>query len=435
MSIRYRAVPPEDADADADADAAGHAARVGRLERLLARRDVGLSEVQQAVADASDDELMPFGLRAYRLNLLSLFGNSWSREAIFATARRAAISKILGGWEHHHQYLPGLRAVADEPRLLGLPTDIVGDLLARGRGLVMMTFHLGHMRQIATDLAHAQIPILGPLASDAFNNYRTARLANPQAALWTHLRVVNVEERGGGFALARTLAGGGCILSTIDGNTGLDGPRGDQRRTTVPLLDATAKVKTGLFDLAARFGAPILVVVAFTDHGRRVCTTAPVIDPGGPLAGEESTRFVAASTRAAYAVLGATLTEHADEWCGGDLFHQWKVPCRMPLAEIASVERDLATRLADGASLIVNRRRILSLDDHSDLVWSDAVSGKCFRLPQDMTAAAQRLCAHETGIDSHWLDQYPDAERSRTWAMLCQLASRNAITVRDHAAP
>lgn len=408
--------------------------RVGRLEELLARKGIGLREVRDGVESASDAELMPFGLRAYRLNLLSLFGNSWSREAIFTAARRAAISKILGGWEHHHHYLPGLRSIADEAQLQDTPTDLVKDLLARGRGLIVMSFHLGHMRLIATDLAHSGISILGPLASDAFNNYRTARIANPQAALWTRLGFVNVEERGGAFTLARTLAGGGCILSTIDGNTGLDGPHGNQRRTTVPLLEATARVKTGLFAMAARFGSPILIVVAYTQGGTRVCSTAPVIDPERPLAGEASKRFVETATRTAYSVFGATLTAHADEWCGGDLFHQWKVPCRSPSHDLSTVERDLASRLAGGESLVVDRRRILPLDGGDDLVWSDAVSGKCFRLPQDMAAAADRLCAHETGIDLRWLDQHAGAARSRMWAMLCQLASRNAIAVRDHAA-
>jgi len=414
----------------ADVYPAEHSARVDRLENLLARRDIKLSEFEKGVECATDLELIPFGLRAYRLNLLSLFGNSWSPDKIFTTARRAAISKILGGWEHHHHYLPGLRGVA-EPELTDLPTEIIKSLLAQGRGLIVMSFHLGHMRQIATDLAHSNIPILLPLATDAFNNYQTARRANPNAALWTHLRPVNVEERGGSFALARTLSGGGCVFSTIDGNTGLDGPHGSRRRTTVPLLEATAKVKTGLFDMAARFGAPILIVVAYTERGRRICRTAPVIDCGGPLPDEESKRFVETSVRAAYAFLGATLKEHADEWCGGDLFHQWRLPSSTPPSELSDVESHLATRLADGDSLVVNRRRILSLDDDTNLIWSDAVSGKCFRLPQDMAVAAQRLWAHETGIDLHWLDQNPDVERLRTLTVLYQLAARDAIVVKD----
>jgi hypothetical protein len=344
MSIGSSAVMP------IIADRADDPATAGGLERLLARRDVSLREIEDRVESASDAELLPFGLRAYRLNLLSLFGNSWPREKIFATARRAAMSKILGGWEHHHHYLPGLRATGNEPQLRNAPTELARTLLARGRGLIVMSFHLGHMRLIATDLAHSGISICGPLASDAFNNYRTARIANPLAALWTHLRVVNVEERGGSFTLARTLARGGCVFSTIDGNTGLDGPHGNQRRTCVPLLEATAKVKTGLFDLAARFGSPIMIVIAHSDRQNRVCRLAPVIDPGKALLGEESKCFVEATTREAYAFFGATLIDHADEWCGGDLFHQWRVPRHTPPRDPAAVARDLTLRLAEGAS-------------------------------------------------------------------------------------
>lgn len=406
------------------------AAGGGRLHQLLARRGLSLREAEDGIRSASDAELMPFGLRAYRLNILSLMGKSWSRTKVFEAARQAAISKMLGGWEHHHHYLPRLTAASDRPCLDAIPVDRVRGLLARGRGLVVMSFHLGHMRLLATDLAHSGIPICLPLASDAFSNYRTARIANPTAGVWSHLRIVNVEERAGSLSLARVLAGGGCILSSIDGNTGLDGPLGHQRRSTVRLLEAKASVKTGLFDMAARFGSPILITVACTQDGKRVCTTAPVIDPGGPLAGEESRHFVETAVRDAYAFFGATLMEHADEWCGGDLFHQWRVAEERSPDDPAAVEHDLTARLAQGDSLVLDHRRILPLESDGDIVWSDAVSGKCYRLPGGMAAMAEQLSCLEAGVDTAWLRSHSDIAQSRLWPLLCFLASRGAITTR-----
>lgn len=406
----------------------------GRLARLLSQSGADDAALREGVESATDDELLAFGLRAYRLNLLSLFGSSWSREKIFATARRAAISKILGGWEHHHRYLPGLGAVADRQRLRGTPSDHVAHLQAQGRGLVVMSFHLGHMRQIATDLVHAGISICAPLAFDAFNNYRTAQIANPSAALWKGLRVVNVEERAGTFALARALAAGTCVFSTIDGNTGLDGPHGNQRRTQVPLLEARARVKTGLFDMAARFGVPLLVVVSHTEGAERVCSAAPVIDPGGPLGGEAAERFVADAIGEAYAFFAETLRDHADEWCGGDLFHQWKVPDRRPPQDLRAVDRTLGTWLAEGGSLIADRRRILPLDGERGLVWSDAVSGKCYQLPEAMSLLVARLLDQDAGIDLQWSACLPEDIRAMSWNHICYLAARGAIIVNGDTA-
>lgn len=397
-----------------------------RLAQWLEGGGCSRQELLAAVRALSDAELMPFGLRAYRLNLLSLFGETWSRQRIMRTARAAAISKVVGGWEYHHDYLPGLTEAAAPAALADLPCDLVQEILARGRGLIVASFHLGPMRYLASDLAHAGIPTCVPLARDSHHDYQSARTANSKAALWKSLRIVNAEQPTGAIALAKTLAGGGCVMSTIDGNTGLDGPRGGQRRATVRILGTTARVKTGLFDMAARFGAPILVIIAHTANGRRSCRTAPVIDPGEALRGDAGARFVENAIQNAYAFFGEALRDHADEWCGGDLFHQWRLPVDPPRRDPVDVERSLQRDLAAGARLTVNHRRIVALGDGPETIWSDAVSGRCYKLPVDMAGLAERL-TQPGGADLDWLDTRPAAERARAWAFLCQLASRDAI--------
>lgn len=401
-----------------------------RLKRLLSARG-DRREVEEAVHALSDEELIPFGLRAYQVNLLSLFGEIWPEERVAATARSAAISKIIGSWDYHHHYLPGLTGAADGPQVADVPVDLIKDILSRGRGLVLMSFHLGPMRYLGSDLSHAGVPVCMPLARDSFADYESARAANPGAGVWERLRFVNVEDAGGPLALAKTLARRGCLMSTVDGNTGLDGVRGDQQRTVVRILGSEARVKTGLFAMAARFGAPILAGIAHSDGGRRVCRTTPAIDPGGPLAGDKAQAFVEAAVQGVYSFFGEALQDHADEWCGGDLFHQWKLPSSLPNRDIAQVERGLGLSLGAGGRIAINRRRIVPLD--GDSIWSDAPSGKCFRLPAEMAALARQLSEPGSGVGLEWLDRHSAAERSRIWTFMCQLASRDAIGPMEQA--
>lgn len=413
--------------------AASRSAGRGRVQRSPAELKRLLSqsgdrrEVEEAVHGLSDSELIAFGLRAYHLNLLSLFGETWSEEKIAATAREAMICKIIGSWDYHRDYLPGLTAAVDGPQVRDVPLDLIRDILAGGRGLVLMSFHLGPMRYLGSDLSHAGIPVCMPLARDSFENYEDARAANPDAAVWECLRFVNVEDPGGPLALAKTLARRGCLMATVDGNTGLDGVRGDQQRMIVRILDSEARVKTGLFAMAARFGAPILAGIAHTSEGIRLCRTRPVIDPGGPLAGEQAEHFVETAVQSVYSFFGEALREHAGEWCGGDLFHQWRVPSSLPQRDIGEVEQCLGRSLGAGGRLTINRRRIVQLSGDGDTIWSDAPSGKCFKLPAEMAGLASQLSEQSNGVGLDWLDGHSETERSRIWTFMCQLASRDAI--------
>jgi hypothetical protein len=243
-----------------------------------------------------------------------------------------------------------------------------------------------------------------------------------------------VEDRGGALALAKTLARGGCLQAAIDGNTGQDGPRGDQQRAVVRILDSEARVKTGLFFMAARYGSPILAGIAHTSGEKRLCRTTPVIDPGGPLAGEEAERFVETAVQSVYSFFGEALREHSDEWCGGDLFHQWRMPSSLPRRDIGEVEQSLGRTLREGGRLALNRRRIVPLSSDGDTIWSDALSGKCFKLPAEMAGLAEQLSSQGSGVGLEWLDRHSGAERSRIWNFMCQLASRDAIRPMEQAA-
>jgi hypothetical protein len=407
---------------------ASHAsARLERLDYLLARSDSSKSEVFELVHSLSDDELLSFGLRAYRLNLLSLFGQEWSSEKIARTARGAAISKILGGWEYNQHYLPRLTKEPDAPRLAGDLVQQVRALLERGRGVVAVSFHLGHMRYIPSELVHAGIKTHMPLANDSYNDYSTGRAANPNAAFWKLFNFVNVEARAGAIGLAKGLARGELVFSTIDGNTGADGVRGDDLRSTIDLLGSKCRVKNGMIAMAARFGSPVLPMVSHDVDGQRVCRMGPVHDPGGPLQGEASERFVEEAVQGAYTLLGETLRSHADEWCGGDLFHQWRLPDPTTKRPVEELERSLTEHMKTGGRVAMDTRRIVELPGDNDIVWTDARTGRCYKIPSTMTNLATRLADESQGVDQQWLDRHPSDERSKMWSLICQLASRDAI--------
>ncbi len=397
-----------------------------RLERLL-QEDGEPSKVSAEINAASDEALIPFGLKAYTMNLLSLFGETWDPARLRATARAATISKMLGGWEYHHHYLPSLTSEPDAIRLEDMPIRLVRETLDQGRGAIIMTFHLGHMRYLPSDLSHAGIEVFVPLAGDAYVDYASARQANPQAALWKNLLFENVEISAGSIALARTLAKQGCVLSAIDGNTGIDGTNGDQQRAKVQIHGVAAQVKSGLFSLAARFGTPIILAAAHNSGDRRICRVGPLIDPESRLNNEEKEAFVAASAQTAYSFFGEVLDQHADEWCGGDLFHQWRVPSRTPAIELSEIEPALTRILQAGGRLGVNSKRIVPLHSGDDLVWSDARSGGCFRLPTEMANVVTRLAEPGAGVDRKWLNNQPETERAEIWRLICTLASRRAV--------
>ena len=404
----------------------GRSAAVEHVAALL-RQDGEPDTVHRWLHALSDQELTSFGLNAYRMNLLSLFGRRWPHERLQQAAREAAISKLWLGWEYHHHYLPGLGAQPARRQLDNLPLQEVRELLARGRGLIIASFHQGHMRHIPSDLAHEGVSVCVPLAADSFNDYFTAQQSNPDAALWRDFRYVNVEERGGSLALARVLAKGGCVLSTLDGNTGQDGPRGGARRVEVRMLDSTVRVKDGLIALAARFGSPVLPLIAHTVDGRRTCHAGAVIDPGKALMGEASERFIADAAQRLYAFLADDLVEHAGEWCGGDLFHQWRVPDRPTLHCAEEIRQSLQRDLEAGNRIEVNHGRIVELSRGGDIVWADALTQRCYRLPGSMGELGERLSAGHGGVDLGWLESRSDIDRTRIWEVVCQLASRDVL--------
>jgi hypothetical protein len=404
------------------------------VDHMLSTTSAVSEEVLERLHALSDEDLSHYGLRAYRMNLMALFGGRWSPRELAKKAREAAISKMWLGWEYHCRYLVQLRTVPESFQLRACPVDTIRDLLSAERGVVIASFHLGHMRHIPSDLAHAGIRVSMPLAEDSHANYESSRRGNPEAALWKNFDFINVEKRGGAIALARVLARGGCVFSTIDGNTGMDGSRGDDRRSIVSMLDTRVRVKNGLIAMAARFGTPVLPVIAVTEGGERVCRTLPVIDPGGALSGEVAARFVDSTLRTLYAWFADMLLEYGEEWCGGDLFHQWRVPEEGTQTPCEEVERQLTVALDQGASVQLDARRMLLLSDGDAPVYVDARTMKCYRFPAEERLLIDLLRDPSRGVDIDWFEHLETNRRARIWDFLCRMLAREVMTVRHGSA-
>jgi lauroyl/myristoyl acyltransferase len=418
------AVVPGDSCTDADTLSPA----VSIMRDLLSSDDAEPGQVQGHLRALSDEDMTHYGLRAFRMNLMALLGDRIDSEAIALLARKAAISKLWLGWEYHHHYLSRLDTAPEPAQLRQLPIDTVKALLAQGRGAVIATFHLGLMRHIPSDLAHAGVPVMVPLARDAYDNYESARRQNPDAALWRNFRHVCVEEAAGSLALARGLARGGCVLSTIDGNTGIDGPRGSDRRSIITMLDTKARVKNGLVAMAARFGVPILPVVATTMGAERVCHTSHVIDPEKPLTGEEAATFVETTVSTLYQILAETLLQSADEWCGGDLFHQWRLPRDCVDEPMHEAAQRLEAALEHNGKAGFDSSRVMPLSDRGERVFVDVHTMKCFRLPAAESEFVDLLQTPGRGVTRDWIDGLCEARRPSVWRFLCLLASRGALS-------
>ena len=401
--------------------------RVAQVKSFLATTGADRDMVRAAIHALSDDELMYFGLGLFRMNIMSLFGDHWPRQRVLQVARDATISHMWKAWEYHHHYLPKLGPEADSPQVDDMPLGRIRQLLDAGRGLVLVSFHLGHFRYLLSDIAHADIDVWVPLATSSFNDYASSRKANPDAALWSHFHTINVELQGQSIALARALARGGCICSTIDGNTGTDGPRGDVSRATVLLRGTEVQVKDGLIRMAARFGAPILPGIAYSEGDRRRCRVGDLIDPDGPLTGEAADRFVREALQQVYAYLDEALTDFAVDWCGARSFHQWRVPSHAEPQQIQDVAQRLARHFESGGRLFVNVSRIVDLSWGEDIVWTDVKTLRCYRMPAAMKVLVDRLSPDRSGVDQAWLDGQVDPARSRMWDLLCELGARDAI--------
>ena len=399
---------------------------VESLDRLMVTPGATENEVAYAAEALSLEDLGAYSYGAFLMNMHSVFSGRRSYGEIVQLAREATLARVVRGWVFHKRLRLGDRKLV-EPTVPREMTDAVDQLHERGRGVMTVSFHQGQFRNMATDLSMAGKRSVIALAQDAYDDFENSRAHSPDFELWEHMNITNVEDTAGGIALAKAMRRKETVIVLPDGNTGSDGPKGDENRREVDILGRTAFIKDGAFKLAARFGVPILPGYGFGPEDNPELIMEAPIDPGGPLKGEEADAFVDHAIRELYAVQFARNVEtHPGEWESCGLFHRWRKPEAARLSKPGLEGMDLGMVLEEGRALRRDEIQFVEIVQPDATVWTHARSMKSMRFQGSDRKLISRLSAEE-GVDRCWLDSLDPDTRKHYINMLSALGQRHVL--------
>jgi KDO2-lipid IV(A) lauroyltransferase len=190
---------------------------------------------------------------------------------------------------------------------------ILKEALARGRGLIFVTGHLGNWELLARRISRAGVPnaIIARAGGDRRWNEMAARI-RATAGVTTHWR----EDAGTGRAIIRTLRGGRALGLLIDQDTRVQG-------VFVPFFGRLAHTPRAAADLALRFEAPVVVC---TSRRRGSDPLAghllDITEVPNPGPGEDREVAVASLTARCTAILEVAIRRAPEEWVW--MHSRWK---------------------------------------------------------------------------------------------------------------
>ncbi len=417
----------------ADTNATASASTAPYRDAAWAREILGDASdrdaVREIVAGLDEATLEPFGYGLFYMNLLAILGDRLDPGQIRQLALAAARNKLWRGWEYYSDYVPtqGNGPVA-EPRLREFDPERLRSLMARGRGLMVCSFHLGDYRDLPSDMALAGLGCTLPLDARACRDYRQGMAATSEER-FSLIQAVDVEESRGARVLARALARKELVFAYVDGNTGTDGPTGDQARTEIDFLGYPARMKNGLLRLAARFGAPVLPVYAVRRGGRGTWVAGDLIEPDGPLRGDAQEDFARRALEHVYRFFETGIYEAPQQWETGCFFHRWRAgatPREIEETPVDVARRSLEAGLERGQVLRLDRRRVAEVRRGESSAWVDVRTLRAFAAPPEQQPLLDRLASG--GVDREWLTAQ-NGSAEEVLAFLAPLAGRGAITV------
>jgi KDO2-lipid IV(A) lauroyltransferase len=237
-----------------------------------------------------------------------------ARIAPDAGRRRAVVREMFRGTARNLVDLFRLgngrtrRAVVGSVRFEGL--EHLDAALARGRGVVLLSAHLGNWEVLAAALAARGYP-LSVIVQDLFDR-RSDRLLNR----WRRASGVGVVRRQGGLLrAARVLREGGILGTLVDQDAG--GPA-----VFVPFFGRPARTPVGPFRLGRRVGAELVPAwIAMDESGVHRATVRPALPAPGSADPEEAVR---ADVERWHAILEEAIGAHPGQW----VWHhrRWKTP-------------------------------------------------------------------------------------------------------------
>ena len=400
--------------------------RIERVRAFLQTTEGEPAEVEKAIEALTVDDLQAFQVNAFYLNLVSAFGGCFSPAELWKMAADAVRARLWRGWEFT-AYLAHFDSDDAAPRLRGWPHELIADLLARGRGLVVCSFHVGDYRYLPTDLIlHGHFLTL-PLNKEACEQTATALAAAPSKRIAAGHRRANVEERRGLLQIARALRRGGVLFGYADGNSGLGGPVAAQGRVDAELFGLPVRVKGGLARLAATCRAPILPLVAMPGRdGGAELVWDPPIEPSGGDQGSE-----VAATRRMYAFLERCVADAPAQWESSCFLHRWRVPAERGDLPTGSVEQALSEvdeLLADGRSLRLDTRRFAVLPVSGAWLCTDTKTLNSYCDPLDRGGTLSALVG-ERGLGADRLESIPAESRGQVLRFVASLWRQGGIAV------
>jgi KDO2-lipid IV(A) lauroyltransferase len=187
------------------------------------------------------------------------------------------------------------------------------ELMAGGRGLVMVSGHVGHWELLARRLVRAGIPC-ATVARSGTSPVLHALLSGCRAR--SGFEVLLRDDPGTARAIIRTLRQGKLLGLLIDQDTAVQG-------VAVPFFGRPAWTPRAAGDLALRFRAPVAVIWSRrrgprAGDGHELSVERVDYDAGAPDREAESLRITAACT----ALLEKAIRERPEEWVW--MHERWK---------------------------------------------------------------------------------------------------------------
>jgi KDO2-lipid IV(A) lauroyltransferase len=183
---------------------------------------------------------------------------------------------------------------------------LLGEVMARGRGMVFVTGHVGNWEILARRVARSGVPnaVIAKRGDDEAMN-RLAERLRAEGGVTTLWR----EDEATGRAIIRTLRSGKALGLLVDQDIA------DVQGVFVPFFGRLANTPRAAADLALRFGAPVVVATIHRRgprpaDGHRLEMVEIPFDPSPADREAEAVRITAACT----AALEAAIRRHPEEW-------------------------------------------------------------------------------------------------------------------------
>ena len=420
------------------APAQGETAAVRRLTDRLDNPFLPPDEIRAEVEALDVSELRAFGFDLFYLNALWLHARRTGADA----ARRAAIdtvrAKILGGWEAEARFaalrgrFEACRRAGSEESLDAIPPTLSGwgdiDLspTAAGVGPIIVLFHLPGYRYVASDLAFLGWTTNVPIRSQARERCDMRYYAGFPPLFHQRVRLLNVEQRGVTFSLAKALRRGESATMFADGNLGEDGSWDRSALAEVPFFTEHLLVKNGIPRLALATRAPIVPI--FTRRqadGSESVIALPRIIPPARDDIEASGPFANDVMRLLYAALEREIARAPATWESLCLAHKWRAD--NPAAPAPPADAPSSWDSSGTWKVAFDPSRVADLSSATESLYVDVHTMKGMRPP----AAAEDLFHTLTaeGVDAAWLCRHaptPDARLVLT-SSLAALSRRGLL--------